>query len=72
MFVSSCGSCAIRPSYLILIGDLFITEVGDGHLIVGQLSDLMLRSLAGFSGVKEVAQCLVVNFNKACSEGELG
>lgn len=57
--------------YLILIGDLFVGEVGDCHLIVGRLSDLMLRPLAGLPGVEEVSQGLVVNFNKACCEGEL-
>lgn len=59
------------PSYLILVGDLFVGEVGDGHLAVGQLPDLVLGPLAGFSSVEEVAQCLVVNLHKARREGEL-
>lgn len=59
------------PLYLILIGDLFVGEVGDGHLVVGQLPDFMLGSLAGFPSVEKVSQGLVVNFNKARCEGEL-
>lgn len=58
-------------TYLILVGDLFVGEVGDCHFIVGQLSDLMLGPLAGLPGVEEVSQGLVVNFNKARCEGEL-
>lgn len=57
--------------YLILIGDLLIGEVGDGHLIGGGLSDLVLRSFAGFPGVEEVTQRLVVYLNKARREIEL-
>lgn len=57
--------------YLILIGDLLVVEVGDGHLVVGGLSDLVFRSLGGSPGVQEVAQRLVVYFDKACSELEL-
>lgn len=59
------------PLYLILIGDLFVGEVGDGHLIVGQLPDFMLGSFAGLSSVEKVSQGLVVNFDKARCEGEL-
>lgn len=57
--------------YLILIGDLFVGEVGDWHLVVAWLADLMLGPLAGLASVEEVSQGLVVNFNKACCEGEL-
>lgn len=57
--------------YLILVGDLLVGEVGDGHLIVGRLPDLMLGPLAGLPSVEEVPQGLVVNFNKARCEGEL-
>lgn len=58
-------------SYLILIDDLFVGEVGDRHLIVDRLSDLVLGSLAGFAGVEQVSQRLVVDFNKTCCEIEL-
>lgn len=57
--------------YLILVGDIFVGQVGDGHLIVARFADLVLGPLAGFAGVQEVPQSLVVNFNKTCSEGEL-
>lgn len=58
-------------SYLILIDDLFVGEVGDRHLIGDRLSDLVLGSLAGFAGVEQVSQRLVVDFNKTCCEIEL-
>lgn len=58
-------------SYLILIDDLFVAEVGDRHLVVDRLSDLVLGSLAGFAGVEQVSQRLVVDFNKTCCEIEL-
>lgn len=57
--------------YLILVGDLLIREVGDCHLIVARLSNLMLRPLVCLAGVEEIPQGLIVNFNKACCEGEL-
>ncbi len=41
--------------YLILIGDLFIGEVGNCHLVVGGLSDLMFRPFAGLASVEEVS-----------------
>lgn len=60
-----------KISYLILVDDLFVGEVGDRHLIVDRLSDLVLGSLAGFAGVEQVSQRLVVDFNKTCCEIEL-
>lgn len=61
---------SISP-YLVLVGDLLVCQVGDGHLVVGGLSDLMLRSFAGFTSVKKVAKRLVVNLNEAGGKIEL-
>lgn len=61
----------VAPSYLVLSGHLFVGEVGDRHLVVDGLPDLVLGSLAGLAGVEQVAQRLVVYFNKACCEIEL-
>lgn len=58
-------------SYLILAGHLLVGEVGDGHLAAGLLADLVLGPLAGFAGVEEVAQRLVVDLDEARREGEL-
>lgn len=71
MLPNSYVTWAICLPYLILVGDLFVGEVGDRHLVVVQLPDLMLMSLAGLPGVEEVSQGLVVNLNKARCEGEL-
>ena len=65
------GNLGFCPTYLVLGVDLLVGEVGDRHLVVGRLSDLVLRPLAGLALVQEVSQTLVVNFNKACCEGEL-
>lgn len=57
--------------YLVLVGDLQVCEVGDGHLVVGGLSDLMLGPFAGFASIKEVAKRLVVNLHEAGGKIEL-
>lgn len=68
--MSNVNEHAVLP-YPILADDLFVGEVGDRHLIVDGLPDLVLGSLAGFAGVEQVSQRLVVYFNKACCEIEL-
>lgn len=62
--------CNLLP-HLILVRDLLIREVGDRHLVVTRLSDLVLRPLVCLAGVEEIPQGLVINFNKAGCEGEL-
>lgn len=58
-------------TYVILAGDFFISQVGDGDLTVAQLADLVLRPLAGLAGVEKVPEALVVDLNKAGCEREL-
>lgn len=62
---------AAEQTYLILVDDLFISEVSDRHLTGRRLSNVMLRPLAGLAGVKEVTQALVINFDETCCECEL-
>ncbi len=57
--------------YLIFIVDLLVSQVGNGDLIVGDLPDIMLRSLVWFSCVKKISKSLIVDLHKAGSEGVL-
>ncbi len=61
----------INEQYLIFIVDLLVSQVGNGDLIVGDLPDIMLRSLVWFSCVKKISKSLIVDLHKAGSEGVL-
>jgi len=58
-------------AYLILVGDLLICQAGDYHLVVYGLPYFVLGPLAGFAGVEEVSEGLIVNFDKTRCKGEL-
>lgn len=61
----------INEQYLIFIVDLLVSQVGNWDLIVGDLPDLMLRSLVWFSRVEKISKSLIVDLHKAGSEGVL-
>ena len=65
------GVVAVELSYLVLVVDLLVGQVGDRHLVVGGLPDLVLGPLGGLACVQEVTQALVVDFNEACRQVKL-
>lgn len=48
-----------------------VGQVGNRDLGVGHLSDLMLRSLVGFSRIQKISKGLVVDLHKAGGEDVL-